>query len=80
LARPGAIATAVVAIKLGAFDVTEIARSEGVVASLLYRWRRQFAAERETTTFLPVRFSRAERVGACERAICAPPPAPKTNT
>ena len=27
--------------------VSEIARREGVDASLLYRWRRQFAAERE---------------------------------
>ena len=35
--------------------VTEIARSAGVVASLLYRWRRQFAAERATTAFVPVR-------------------------
>ena len=28
--------------------VTDIARREGVAASLLYHWRRQFAAERET--------------------------------
>jgi transposase len=37
--------------------VTEIARREGIVASLLYRWRRQFAAEWETTAFVPVRVS-----------------------
>ncbi len=37
--------------------VSEIARSEGVDASLLYRWRRQFAAERETAAFVPVRVS-----------------------
>jgi transposase len=47
---------------VGAMDepgavVTEIARREGVVASLLYRWRRQFAAEREMTAFVPVRVS-----------------------
>ena len=28
--------------------VSEIARSAGIDASLLYRWRRQFAAERES--------------------------------
>ena len=37
--------------------VSEIARSEGVDASLLYRWRRQFAAESETSAFVPVRVS-----------------------
>ena len=37
--------------------VSEIARSEGVDASLLYRWRRQFAAECETAAFMPVRVS-----------------------
>ena len=37
--------------------VTEIARSAGVEASLLYRWRRQFAAEREAPAFVPVRVS-----------------------
>ena len=44
--------------------VTEIARSAGVVASLLYRWRRRFAAERETTAFVPVRvFSELNEAG-----------------
>jgi transposase len=37
--------------------VSEIARSEEVDASLLYRWRRQFAAEREMAAFVPVRVS-----------------------
>jgi transposase len=32
--------------------VTEIARSAGVEASLLYRWRRQMAAERERPAFV----------------------------
>ena len=37
--------------------VSEIARRAGVDASLLYRWRRQFAAEREMAAFVPVRVS-----------------------
>ena len=37
--------------------VTEIARCERVDASLLYRWRRQFAVERQTAAFVPVRIS-----------------------
>ena len=37
--------------------VSEIARSEGVDASLLYRWRRQFAAEQGAPAFVPVRVS-----------------------
>lgn len=35
--------------------VTEIARAAGVEASLLYRWRRQFAAERQPPAFVPLR-------------------------
>ena len=35
--------------------VTEIARSAGVDASLLYRWRRQLAGEGERSVFVPVR-------------------------
>jgi transposase len=50
--------------------VTEIACNAGVVASLLYRWRRQFAAERETTAFVPVRVS----ADLNEAASAAPPP------
>jgi transposase len=53
--------------------VTEIARSEGVDASLLYRWRRQFAAERETSAFVPVRVSPDVNEAA---SITAPPSAP----
>jgi transposase len=55
--------------------VTEIARSAGVVTSLLYRWRRQFAAERETSAFVPVRVSPdpGEAV-ATTGPVCAPPP------
>ena len=55
--------------------VTEIARSEGVDASLLYRWRRQFAAERETAAFVPVRVSPDLNEAAPATApVCAPPP------
>ena len=48
--------------------VSEIARSEGVDASLLYRWRRQFAAERETAAFVPVRVSPDLNEAARDRA------------
>ena len=34
--------------------VTEIARREGVVASLLYRWRRDLSGVRTPPTFVPV--------------------------
>jgi len=55
--------------------VTEIARSAGVVASLLYRWRRQFAAERATTAFVPVRvFPEMHEAAPATAPICAPPP------
>ena len=55
--------------------VTEIARGAGVVASLLYRWRRQFAAERGTTTFVPVRvFPELNEAAPTTAPICAPPP------
>ena len=37
---------------------TEIARNEGVDVSLLYRWRRQLAAECETPAFVPLRVIR----------------------
>ena len=37
--------------------VTEIARAAGVEASLLYRWRRQFAAERLPPAFVPLRIA-----------------------
>jgi transposase len=56
--------------------VTEVARSAGVVASLLYRWRRQFAAEPETSAFVPVRVSPDPNEAVATTApVCAPPPA-----
>ena len=60
--------------------VTEIARSAGVVTSLLYRWRRQFAAEREMAAFVPVRVSPdpSEAVATTE-PVCAPPSAPASS-
>jgi transposase len=60
--------------------VTEIARCEGVDASLLYRWRRQFAVERQTAAFVPVRISRDLNEAAPATApVCAPPPAPSSS-
>jgi transposase len=57
--------------------VTEVARREGVVASLLYRWRRQFAAERETTAFVPVRVCPDRNEAAATMApLTMPPPMP----
>ena len=56
--------------------VTEIARNAGVVASLLHRWRRQLAAERETTAFVPVRvFSELNEAGPTTAPIGASPTA-----
>ncbi len=53
--------------------VTEIARSAGVVASLLYRWRRQFAAEPEISAFVPVRASPGlNEAMATTAPVCAP--------
>ena len=61
--------------------VSEIGRSEGVDASLLYRWRRQFAAERETTAFVPVRvFSELNEAGSTTAPIGAPPPPPPSSS
>ena len=60
--------------------VTEIARREGLVASLLYRWRRQFAAERETAAFVPVRVSPDLNEAASATApVCALSPAPSSS-
>ena len=36
----------------------------GVDVSLLYRWRRQFARERETPAFVPVRVTPEPVIGA----------------
>ena len=53
--------------------VTEIARSAGVVASFLCRWRRQFAAQRETTAFVPVWVSPdLNEAVATTAPVCAP--------
>ena len=41
---------------------TEIARSAGVEASLLYRWRRDFGAVRKTQAVVPVRMAVAPEV------------------
>ena len=58
--------------------VSEMARRAGVDASLLYRWRRQFAAEREMAAFVPVRVSpdlnEAMSATAPVRALPPPPP------
>ena len=55
--------------------VTEIARSAGVAASLLYRWRRQFAAEHETMAFVQARFfSELNEAAPATGPFCAPPP------
>ncbi len=60
--------------------VTEIARSAGVVASLLYRWRRQFAAEPEISAFVPVRVSPGlNKAVATTAPACAPPSAPSSS-
>ena len=65
--------------ELGAV-VTEVARSEGGDASLLYRWRRQFAADREVAAFVPVRVSLELNEAASATApVCTPPPAPSSS-
>jgi len=64
--------------------VSEIARREGVDASLLYRWRRELGGLRETPTFVPVRVAaEASDEGPASAPVClsqspsssAPPPA-----
>jgi transposase len=56
--------------------VTEICRSSGVDASLLYRWRRQFAAERKAATFVPVRVALETNDAAAIAPVFAPTPLP----
>jgi transposase len=58
MAEPGAV-------------VTEVARASGVETSLLYRWRRQFAMERQTPAFVPVRVAE-ENEAALTGPACAP--------
>ena len=53
--------------------VREIARAAGVEASLLYRWRRQFAAERLAPAFVPLRVAK-ESKAALTVPACAPAP------
>jgi len=64
LGEPGAVAS-------------EIARDAGVDVSLLYRWRRQFAGERETPAFVPVRVTpEPESLAPMIAPISEPPAAP----
>lgn len=53
--------------------VTEIARAAGVEASLLYRWRRQFAAKRQPPAFVPLRVTK-EREAALTVPASTPTP------
>ena len=53
--------------------VTEIARNAGVETSLLYRWRRQFAAERKAPPFVAVRVAE-ENEALLTAPACAPAP------
>lgn len=58
-------------------SASEIARDAGVDVSLLYRWRRQFAGERETPAFVPVRVTpEPESVAPMMIAPIREPPAP----
>jgi transposase len=59
--------------------VTEIARAAGVEASLLYRWRRQLAAERQAPAFVPVRVAQ-EIEAALAVPACAPAPPEPSGT
>ena len=53
--------------------VTEVARSAGVDASLLYRWRRELGGERDTVTFAPLRLAPAvSEPEPASTAVCAP--------
>ena len=63
LGEPGAVAS-------------EIARDAGVDVSLLYRWRRQFAGERETPAFVPVRVTPEPESLAPMIVPISEPPAP----
>ena len=56
--------------------VTEIARSAGVSASLLYRWRRQLAADSERPAFVPVRVAIVNAECATTTLGAEPAPSP----
>jgi transposase len=53
--------------------VVEIARACGVDASLLYRWRRELARDRQAPAFVPVRVA-DENEEAVTAPTCAPTP------
>lgn len=56
---------------------TEIARSARVEASLLYRWRRQFAAERNGSGFVPLQIeAEPSETSLPADFICSPAPPP----
>jgi transposase len=57
--------------------VTEIARRVGVETSLLYRWRRQFAAKRRAPAFVPLQIeTEPTETSLSADFVCpaAPPP------
>ena len=56
--------------------VTEIARSAGVSASLLYQWRRQLAAAGGRPAFVPVRVAIVTADSATTRLAAEPAPSP----
>jgi transposase len=61
--------------------VTEIARSAGVDASLIYRWRRELAGERDTPTFVPLRVSPAvSELEPASAPACAASPLPAPSS
>jgi transposase len=57
-------------------SASEIARNAGVDVSLLYRWRRQFADEKETPAFVAVRVTAEPESIAPMIAPIREPPAP----
>src|SRR3954454_21376105 len=63
--------------------VTEIARRFGVETSLLYRWRRQFAAERRAPAFVPLQIeaepSETSLPGDFVHSSATPPVAPPAS-
>ena len=59
--------------------VMEVARSAGIDASLLYRWRRELGA-RKTLTFVPVRVApEGSEEGAASAPACTPPSASSSS-
>ena len=63
----------VAAMKEPGAVVSEIARREGVDASLLYRWRRELDGRREIGRFVPVRVApEASDEDPASSPLCAP--------